>query len=257
MSEEINQHRILGEKKNISYDDVKNFFDERGSQEKKHIYNYVMYLDDKPEVAIKRDKQGKERMSKLISVTPDMKVLDVGCGVGRWGEFFLEKGAYYVGVDGNSKMIERAEDNLKNYNNKNLIVSNLQNMEQALINSEISTKFDIIFVSGVFMYLNDEDCLNVMKTMAKLSAENAVVCIIESMSNDERLTLDKFYSGELNQNYSAIYRTISEYKELMNNAFSNEFDLELEELLDFEDGLQKKREHVTMEHCFMWKKCNK
>ena len=42
--------------------------------------------------------------------------------------------------------------------------------------------------------------------------------------------------------------------ELDNDAFNKDFSLELEEVFDFEDGLQKKREHVTMEHFFMWKR---
>ena len=131
--EDNNEHRILGKKSNISYDDVKSFFDERTSQEKKHLYNYVMYLDDNPEVAIERDRQGKEKMNKLLPVSNGMRVLDVGCGIGRWGSFFCDKGAFYVGIDGNSNMIERAEDNLKMFNNKKLIISNLQDLKQALI----------------------------------------------------------------------------------------------------------------------------
>ena len=249
-------HRIIGRKKDISYDDVKKFFDERGSQEKKHLYNYVMYLDNKPEVAIERDRQGKECLDKIIRIDSSMKVLDVGCGVGRWGEHFLNKGAYYVGIDGNSMMIERAKNNLKQYNNKKLVLCNLQNIEELVKTNNDLSNFDLIFVSGVFMYLNDEDCLNVMKCFNKLCSKNSKICIIESMSNDERLTLDNFYSDDLNQDYSAIYRTVNEYKVIMKNAFSENFNLKMEKILDFEDGLQKKREHVTMEHCFIWEKKN-
>lgn len=253
-NESSDKHRIIGEKSEISYKDVADFFNERGSQQKKHIYNYVMYLDNNPEVAIERDRQSKEKMDKLLTINPDMRVLDVGCGVGRWGEFFCKKGSYYVGIDGNDKMIDLASQNLKQYDNKKLIVSNLINMEEALINNGETEGFDIVFVSGVFMYLNDEDCLNVMKLMNKFSKSKALICITESMSNDERLTLDQFFSKDLNQKYSAIYRTITEYKDFMNEAFGNDCHIKLEELLDFEDGLQKKREHVTMEHCFIWEK---
>lgn len=255
-NEEKEQHRVVGEKRNLLYKDVENFWNERGKQTKKHLYNYVMFLDDKPEVAIERDKLEKQRMNELLSVNSKTKVLDVGCGVGRWGEYFCKKEAYYVGIDGSSRMIERAEDNLKQYNNKKLIISNLQDMEDILNENEGLMNFDVVFVSGVFMYLNDEDCFNVMQIMANKTSKDATICVIESMSNTERLTLDKFYSGDLKQDYSAIYRTVSEYKELMNKAFGSNFELKLDELLDFDDGLQKKREFVTMEHCFIWKKVN-
>lgn len=248
------KHRIVGEKKDISYEDVRKFFDERGSQEKKHLYNYVMYLDNNPEVAIERDRQGKEGIDKIIKIDSSMRVLDVRCGVGRWGEYFLDKGAYYVGIDGNNMMIERAENNLKQYNNKKLFLCSLQNIDELIEENKELSNFDFIFVSGVLMYLNDEDCLNVMKCFNKLCNRNSKICIIESMSNNERLTLDNFYSNDLNQDYSAIYRTVNEYKEIMEKAFSEKFNLKMEKLLDFEDGLQKRREHVTMEHCFIWEK---
>ena len=253
MSDE--QHRVIGNKVNISYGSVKDFFDERGSQEKKHLYNYVMYLDDKPEVAIERDKQEKKWLDGILDINSSTRIIDVGCGVGRWGEFFLSKGAFYLGVDGNEKMIERASENLKDYDNKKLLLCNLQDIKSVFEDKKDElSNFDIVFVSGVFMYLNDDDCFNLMETMAQVCSKNAKICIIESMSNDERLTLNNFYSSDLKQDYSAIYRTISEYKELMNRAFSKDFKLDLEQLLDFEDGLQKKREHVTMEHCFIWEK---
>lgn len=249
----MNDKRIIGEKKDISYEAVQNFFEERGSAEKQHLYNYVMYLDDKPDVAVERDRQGKEKMDKLIQVTPDMRVLDIGCGVGRYGTFFLERGAYYVGVDGSSKMIEKAEINLEQYSEKKLIVSNLLQISEALEKAEETEPFDIIFDSGVFMYLNDDDCLNVMKKIARIGGKNSVFCMIESMAQEDRLTLNEFYSDELKQSYSAIYRSVAEYKSIMESAFGQDYDVIYEEVLDFEDGLQKKREQVTMEHCFIWK----
>lgn len=249
----MNDKRIIGEKRNISYEAVQNFFEERGGTDKKHLYNYVMYLDDKPEVAVERDRQGKEKMDKLICVSPNMRVLDIGCGVGRYGTFFLERGAYYVGVDGSAKMIEKAEMNLNQYNGKKLIVSNLLQISETLDQAKENEPFDIVFDSGVFMYLNDDDCLDVMKKIACVGKKDSIFCLIESMAQEERLTLNEFYSDDLKQSYSAIYRSENEYRSIMEFAFGRDYEIIYDEILDFEDGLQKKRQHVTMEHCFIWK----
>ena len=72
------------------------------------------------------------------------------------------------------------------------------------------------------------------------------------MAEGERLTLKDIFSEELKQYYSAIYRTVDEFKTIMSDAFGNRLNLKLDELMDFSDGLQKKREHITLEHCVIW-----
>lgn len=198
--------RVLGEKTDVSYDNIDAFFDERSNNEgMKHKYNYVMYLDDTPEVAIERDKQCKEKVKNLLRIESGMRIFDVGCGVGRWGELFCKYGLDYVGVDGNSKMIERAKDNLSEYKNKELFVGKIQNLESVLLDNRIDGTFDIIILSGVLMYLNDNDVMAVLNTFNNLIHEGSQICIIESMSNDERLTLKNIYSEELKQSYLKTY----------------------------------------------------
>lgn len=103
------------------------------------------------------------------------------------------------------------------------------------------------------MYLNDNDVKNLLKTIRTVCSTTAQVCFIESMSETERLTLKDIYSEELHQKYSAIYRTVGEFKQMMSEAFEGKLVLASDEVMDFADGMQKKREHVTMEHCMIWK----
>ena len=245
--------RIVGETEDISYSKVHDFFEERSRNENyKHKYNYVLYLDDSPEIAVMRDKQGKERVSKLLDIKEGMRVLDIGCGIGRWGELFCKNGLFYVGMDGSQGMIDRAEENLAEFDNKKLFVGELQELDKALADADIQGPFDIIFMSGVLMYLNDDDINRVFSVFPKLAHAGTQLCFIESMSDSERLTLREIYAEELKQNYSAIYRSVSEFLGMMQNGFGNHFELKCNELMDFSDGLQKKREHVTMEHCVIW-----
>ncbi len=246
--------RIIGKNESISYQSVEAFFEQRGASNLQHKYNYVLYLDNQPEVAILRDRQSKEKIESLLDVQAGMTVLDLGCGIGRWGEFFCRKGAVYYGVDGSEKMIERAEENLSAYDNKVLKVGNLQETDKLLrsVTSTEHTGFDIIFMSGVLMYLNDDDVAAILRILPGLLKTGGHICMIESMAEGERLTLKDIYSEELKQNYSAIYRTDREFRALMSEAFGDGLVLKLDELMDFSDGLQKKREHVTLEHCVIW-----
>ena len=246
--------RILGKKEDISYSSVEDFFEERGNSNLKHKYNYVLYLDDTPEIALQRDKQAKEKIERFLDIRKNMSVLDLGCGVGRWGELFCPKVAHYIGIDGSTKMIERAKENLSKFNNKELLVGNLRRIENEIIalHDEIQ-QYDIVFICGVLMYLNDSEVIAVLKQLPALINNGRQVCFIESMSQNTRLTLKDIYSEELKQNYSAIYRTEEEFLQMMRDAFGDKLMLERNVLMDFSDGMQRKREHVTLEHCVIWR----
>lgn len=246
--------RIVGRKEDISYGSVEHFFEARGGSALRHRYNYVMYLDDHPEVAVQRDMQAKAKIESQLDIREGMAVLDLGCGIGRWGELFCKKGARYVGIDGSETMIRRAEENLSAYADKMLLVGNLRDAGSILQSPAFSDrpKFDIIFICGVMMYLNDDDVAAILRLLPGLLKAQGHICFIESMAESERLTLKDIYSEDLKQNYSAIYRTDDEFMALMSDAFGDGLKLKLDELMDFSDGLQKKREHVTLEHCVIW-----
>lgn len=120
--------RIVGKNEDISYQSVEEFFEQRGNNHLKHKYNYVIYLDDSPEVAMLRDKQAKQLVGEKLHVEEGMTVLDIGCGIGRWGEWFCPQGVSYIGIDGSPKMIERAQDNLAAFDKKELIAGDARNL---------------------------------------------------------------------------------------------------------------------------------
>ena len=246
--------RIIGRKEDISYNSVEDFFEQRGNSTLLHKYNYVMYLDEHPEIAIERDKQAKKKIESLLNIGKGMNILDLGCGVGRWGELFCGKGAFYVGVDGSKQMIKRAEENLGGYENKKLLVGNLREIDKISreVAAEGQVKFDIIFFCGVLMYLNDNDMSEILRMLPQLLKRGGHICFVESLSEEKRLTLKDIFSEDLKQNYSAIYRTADEFNKLVSNSLGKTFKLKKDELMDFSDGLQKKREHVTLEHCIIW-----
>lgn len=243
--------RIIGTREDISCDGVHDFFEQRANRMLKHKYNYVLYLDSSPEIAIQRDQQAKQLVEKQLRVEADMKVLDIGCGLGRWGEFFCPKGTYYVGIDGCAKMIEMAHENLAAYDKKQLVVGDAQELARTTAAIGIQA-YDIIFLYGILMYLNDETVKDVLTVIGNLCHHGTQVCFIESMSVESRLTLKEIFPEEMGQKYSAIYRTPGEFKEMMLAAFDGKLSLAYDEWLEFPDGLQKKHEHVTMDHCLIW-----
>lgn len=244
--------RIKTQKVNLNYENVKKFYDDRCKNKNlKHKYNYVLLQDEHPEIAVQRDQQEKLKISAMLDLYPGMRALDIGCGIGRWGEFLLDKGLYYVGIDGSSSMIELAEQNLQQYKNKKLLTGVFQEISQTLKSASETQLFDIIFVNGVFIYLNDSDYYNALSDMKKLCNEHCQIYIKESMAKEDRLTLKQIYSEELKQDYSAIYRSVKEYQDSTTKAFSDTFELVSEGQL-FDDNLVNRKE--TFDYYMIWKR---
>ena len=247
-----NQKRVLEEKVDLDYQAVQKFFEERGAN--KHLdnkYNYVLFQDDDPELAVRRDAMEKEKIGALLQLQGGHRVLDIGCGIGRWGEYLLEKNAYYVGMDASSHMIQMAEENLKDFTQKKLIVGMFQELLPKLKAASETALFDKIFVNGVFMYLNDEDYRKALSDIHTVCAKECEIYVKESMGTDCRLTLNQIYSESLSQSYSAIYRSIAEYRESLTEEFGGDFEMVSDGRL-FDKELENRKE--TVDYYFLWRR---
>jgi O-methyltransferase involved in polyketide biosynthesis len=80
--------------------------------------------------------------------------------------------------------------------------------------------FNRIILSGILIYLNDEQVANLLRRLSTMCAPSAVVYIREPMGCDQRLTLDGHWSSELSAEYNAIYRTEAELSGMLVDAFS-------------------------------------
>ena len=101
---------------NINDQAVKTFFEERAKKALPHKYNYVIYQDDHPELAIQRDEYEKKFILEKIYINDGIKILDIGCGVGRWADAFVNYNiGKYVGTDICSEFLQIAQESLDTY----------------------------------------------------------------------------------------------------------------------------------------------
>ena len=243
--------RVYGDKVDIDYGDTLSFFESRGDGKGLGSkYNYVLFQDDTPEVAVERDRQEKEKICSALDWEGGGTVLDIGCGIGRWGEAVLGKGWKYTGIDYSRKLLGIAEENLKGYGSmKTLLHGSFQEFKVALLKNGIAGKFQKVFINGVMMYINDVDLEKGLEDVLEACGSKCQVYLKESMAARERLTLDRFYSGSLSQDYTAIYRGTGEYKGRVGRHFvKNGFVIKEEGAL-FEEGLRNRKE--TLDYYFI------
>ena len=202
--------RVTGKKHEIDYLETRKFFDSRarcGSPDSPQTT--TMYQDKS--LSEQRDRHERETVVPLLDLKGAERILDVGCGYGRWASILRDFSPTYLGIDFSQELLSLAES-------QNMGVATFQHMAAQNISATdliVPPPFDILICSGILIYLNDSDVTRLAQVLSELAAPCSTLYLREPMAiTGERLTLDRFPSEELKTNYSAIYRTPTQCREL-------------------------------------------
>ncbi len=212
--------RIEGRIVKIDEASTRRFFQTRTQKELPHRYNYVIYQDATPELALERDAYEKEKIKPYLRVNEDSMVLDIGCGVGRWGDEIIPQltSGKYIGIDFSEDFLKMAKEKLGCSGKCIFYHSSFQEAENKLYHNGYTT-FDIILINGVLMYINDEDIQACLNMVDRLTHKGSRIYIKESAGTKARFTLNNYFSKELGSQYSAIYRSLEEYNTLFQQTY--------------------------------------
>jgi SAM-dependent methyltransferase len=219
--------RYYAEVKDISYSATREFFESQGRLARPEApETSTMYQGE--DLARQRDLVERETVLPILKLKGDERVLDIGCGYGRWAKALCGHIAEYVGADFSAELLRLAKGlSLRNSRFINLPV---QELTKDSLGEEKS--FDVFICSGILMYLNDDDVTQLASAIVGMATDGARVYLREPMALEKRLTLDRYPSSELNQQYSAIYRTAAQCRELFGGKLvDGGFKLEIEKPL--------------------------
>ncbi len=237
----------------IDYEKTKEFFENRAKKKNQVSYlSLTMYQDKNPDLAEQRDRDEKSIITPFLELDKNIKVLDIGCGVGRWANIFKGKVSAYLGLDFSEELLQIA-----NSIYADSLEINFQKMSATELNPElllIQKPFDLIIISGLLIYLNDLDIKNLIDAIILLSKKGTIIYLREPISllTERKILIDHF-SKDLNSSYHAIYRTQRELEDLVVEPLTNDgFSLKTKDFLFHSDSLDTKKD--TKQYFFILKK---
>ena len=225
------QTRVYADKIEIDNNSTKEFWENRAN----NINNLQTVLLGSDKTGIEqntRNEHEKLIVESVVKQIQNHRILDIGCGIGRWAENLINQFDSYTGVDFSEGFINFASEKFANYSNIKFYNNSILNLDKEILDS----KFNFIICTGVLMYVNDSNIFDIFKAFRRVTPE--YVYIQESISlMDVRLTLNQFESKDLKTNYNAIYRTKQEYEEYFK---TNKFDIiKTDLLLDNKSGARE------------------
>jgi SAM-dependent methyltransferase len=183
----------------------------------------VIYQDKNPELAQNRDAAEKALLRPKLDLSPDLHVLDIGCGTGRWVDEVAPRCAVYHGTDFSPGLIEIARASHTNQGNASFSVCRADQLTLAAIDA--SRPFDRIMMLGLLIYLNDGEAKSAIEALNAIAADSALILVREPVGIGARLTIKEHFSDDMEQTYNAIYRTEGELRRIFADCLDPRFTI--------------------------------
>lgn len=251
--------RIYTQKISIDPESLKEFYKKRAREKSSiDVDAPVVLVGDKDKSKIEEwTRYERVRWLPELHLDENSVVLEVGCGTGRITKYITNEVKAYLGIDYVQEfidLIQSREDIQKNANTY-FVHSSVQDLVDGSIHIPIQDKFNRFVISGgVFMYINDIEVENILNLLLNLLDDECIVYISEPIALEQRLTLNRFYSEDLQNEYSAIYRTEQEYTFLFKVFLERSFTLDISEEF-FSDDIKAQKE--TKQWMFVLRRKNK
>lgn len=183
------QHRVQREK-------VRKFYDQQVISQPA---NPTMLGVDSAFQAECRNYFELQRFQRLVPLRKDMSILELGCGTGRWCEFFSTLTGCVTGVDLSPNAIARAQ--------REACTKKLQNLEYysaAIEEFQPLRSYDLIYFSGVALYLENDVLQEMIVKYAANLVDAGFIVVRDSITNQ---------THHVNhvQGYGAKYRSLDDF----------------------------------------------
>lgn len=130
-------------------------------------------------------------------------VLDLGSGVGYWAEFFAQKFKKVIAVEASAPLYESMVQRCSSYDN-------FTPVHDDVLSFEPESRFSLIFIGGLLMYLNEKDAVALLRKLKSFLTPGGIILCRESTVRKGTVTR----KGE----YQVVYRSVPTYLSLFNSC---------------------------------------
>lgn len=190
--------------------DVKAFWDARADTYGNLPFESIANLEQDPSNLALKINHESEKVFAYIGDCYKKSIVDLGAGVGQWAFRFVQRHAgRVVAVEFSARLAEigRLECERRGIDNVDFVVSSAEEFDT-------SEKFDLVFVSGLFVYLNEDQANVLCSRLPEMCAPSGRIIVRDGTGHQTHFELHNAHSDHLNTRYSAIYRTRDEYESL-------------------------------------------
>lgn len=212
--------RVYDQNLDLDYAATRRFFEQRGEKiAQVGSLGAVLYQDRQPDLARRRSAHELDRIApKLKAGRPAQSILDLGCGTGRWTAALADVTRHYVGLDFCEEFLNEARRAAPLLETGQTLRYEHADLSQGLPASVQTMAFDSIIVAGVLLYLNDADARTLLQQIAARLNPQGLLYIREPLGVAQRLTLKAHYSDDLHAEYSSVYRSLDEFRVMLDDA---------------------------------------
>lgn len=191
----------------IDPDKVREFWESRAATLGQVAFESIANLEQDPQnLRLKIDDETRKVFDWLPPLQ-GLRVLDLGAGVGQWSFRLADRGAAeVVAVEYASGLVEigRAEVARRQCRTVRFVESSAEAYEA-------DRPFDLVFISGLFVYLNDDQADRLLARLPAMVAPGGTLLLRDGTGRFARHEIDDRPSAHLGRNYSATYRTREQY----------------------------------------------
>jgi len=129
-------------------------------------------------------------------VKRDGTVLDLGSGIGVWAEYFARRFSRVTAVEGSRALFQSLQTRCAQS-------SNLRAIHGDVMTFEPEARYDLIFLGGLLMYLNESDVITLLRKLVPRIEPGGMILCRESTVRGNAVAL----KGD----YQVVYRSVSDY----------------------------------------------
>ena len=134
-----------------------------------------------------------------LQVKRDGSVLDLGSGIGVWAEDFAGRFSRVTAVEGSHTLFQSLQERCARYTNLHPIHGDVRNFEPA-------ASYDLVFLGGLLMYLNERDVIALLRKLVPCLQPGGMILCRESTVRGDAVAL--------RGNYQVVYRSVSDYRRI-------------------------------------------